>query len=54
VFEGVIPAQEISEFLEKEGNEFDLVSLTASYSMSALNRGLLPTAGCWSIAVRVI
>ena len=43
--EGVIPAQEISEFLEKEGNEFDLVSLTASYSMSALNRGLLPTAG---------
>jgi outer membrane protein insertion porin family len=52
--EGVIPAQEISEFLEKEGNEFDLVSLTASYSMSALNRGLLPTAGCWSIAVRVI
>ena len=43
--EGVIPAQEISEFLEKEGNEFDLVSLTASYSMSALNRGLLPTGG---------
>ena len=43
--EGVIPAQEISEFLDEEGNEFDLVSLTASYSMSALNRGLLPTAG---------
>jgi outer membrane protein insertion porin family len=43
--EGVIPAQEISEFLEEEGNEFDLVSLTASYSMSALNRGLLPTGG---------
>ena len=43
--EGVIPAQEISEFLEKEGNEFDLVSLTASYSMSALNRGLLPSGG---------
>jgi len=43
--EGVIPAQEISEFLVEEGNEFDLVSLTASYSMSALNRGLLPTAG---------
>ncbi len=43
--EGVIPAQEISNFLSEEGNEFDLVSLTASYSMSALNRGLLPTAG---------
>ena len=43
--EGVIPAQEISEFLDEEGNEFDLVSLTATYSMSALNRGLLPTAG---------
>ncbi|MDA0272970.1 MAG: outer membrane protein assembly factor BamA, partial [Proteobacteria bacterium] len=43
--EGVIPAQEISEFLDKEGNKFDLLSLTASYSQSALNRGLLPTAG---------
>lgn len=43
--EGVIPAQEISEFIENEGNEFDLISLTASYSMSALNRGLLPTGG---------
>ena len=43
--EGVIPAQEISEFLDEEGNEFDLVSLTASYSMSALNRGLLPSGG---------
>ena len=43
--EGVIPAQEISEFLDEEGNKFDLLSLTASYSQSALNRGLLPTAG---------
>jgi outer membrane protein insertion porin family len=43
--EGVIPAQEISEFLDEEGDQFDLVSLTATYSMSALNRGLLPTAG---------
>jgi len=43
--EGVIPAQEISEFIENEGNEFDLISLTASYSMSAMNRGLLPTGG---------
>lgn len=43
--EGVIPAQEISEFLDNEGNQFDLISLTATYTMSALNRGLLPTGG---------
>ncbi|MEX2489912.1 MAG: outer membrane protein assembly factor BamA [Pseudomonadales bacterium] len=43
--EGVFPAQEISQFLAKEGTKFDLVNLTASYSMSALNRGLLPTRG---------
>lgn len=43
--EGVFPAQEISQFLDREGNEFNLVTLTAGYSMSALNRGLLPTGG---------
>ena len=43
--EGIYPAQEISQFLATEGNKFNLVSLSASYSMSALNRGLLPTAG---------
>lgn len=43
--EGVFPAQEISQFLAKEGNKFDLFNLTASYNMSALNRGLLPTRG---------
>ncbi len=43
--EGVIPAQEISEFLANEGDQFDLLTLTATYSMSALNRGLLPTGG---------
>lgn len=43
--EGVIPAREISEFIDKEGNQFDLVSVSASYTMSALNRGLLPTGG---------
>ncbi len=42
---GVVPAQEISEFVAREGSNFDLVNLTASYSMSALNRGLLATAG---------
>lgn len=43
--EGLFPAQEISQFLAREGSEFDLVSLTASWSMSALNRGLLPNRG---------
>lgn len=43
--EGAFPAQEISQFLASEGNKFNLISLTASYSMSALNRGLLPTRG---------
>ena len=43
--EGIFPAQEISQFLAREGNEFDLFTLKAAYSMSALNRGLLPTGG---------
>ncbi|MFT7243246.1 MAG: outer membrane protein insertion porin family [Candidatus Azotimanducaceae bacterium] len=43
--EGIFPAQEISQFLNREGNEFDLFTLKAAYSMSALNRGLLPTGG---------
>ena len=43
--EGIFPAQEISQFLASEGNKFNLVTVSASYSMSALNRGLLPTAG---------
>ncbi|MEX0943593.1 MAG: outer membrane protein assembly factor BamA [Pseudomonadales bacterium] len=43
--EGVFPAQEISQFLAREGNKFSLVNMTASYNMSALNRGLLPTGG---------
>jgi outer membrane protein insertion porin family len=45
ITEGVYPAQEISYFLATEGSDFDLYSLTASYSMSALNRGMLPTGG---------
>ncbi|MFT5208782.1 MAG: outer membrane protein insertion porin family [Flavobacterium sp.] len=43
--EGVFPAQEISQFLAREGNEFTLFTMQAAYSMSALNRGLLPTGG---------
>ncbi len=43
--EGIFPAQEISQFLDAEGKKFNLVTMSAAYSMSALNRGLLPTAG---------
>ena len=43
--EGIIPAREISEFLDREGSEFNLITVQASYRMSALNRGLLPTGG---------
>ena len=43
--EGIFPAQEISQFLDAEGKKFNLVNVSASYSMSALNRGLLPTGG---------
>jgi outer membrane protein insertion porin family len=43
--EGIFPSQEISRFLSKEGNDFSLVTVSAAYTMSALNRGLLPTAG---------
>ena len=43
--EGIFPAQEISQFLDEEGSKFNLVNVSATYSMSALNRGLLPTAG---------
>ena len=42
---GVNRIEEINQFIEREGTDFNLVSLTASYNMSALNRGLLPTAG---------
>lgn len=43
--EGIFPAQEISQFLNREGSKFDLFTVKAAYSMSALNRGLLPTGG---------
>lgn len=43
--EGVFPAREISDFLDRAGNSFDLLVMNASYSISALNRGLLPTGG---------
>ena len=42
---GSIPAKEIRSFLEDVDDEFDLFTIQGSYSMSALNRGLLPTAG---------
>ncbi len=45
IIEGAFPAQEISQFLDQEGSQFNLFNVSVSYSMSALNRGLLPTAG---------
>ena len=42
---GALPAQEITDFLNKEGNTFNEFTLTGTYQMSALNRGLLPTLG---------
>lgn len=43
--EGIFPAQEISRFLSAEGKKFSLLTVSAGYAMSALNRGLLPTGG---------
>jgi outer membrane protein insertion porin family len=43
--EGIFPAQEISRFLGAEGKKFSLLTVSAGYAMSALNRGLLPTGG---------
>lgn len=43
--EGVFPAQEISQFLDREGNRFNIFTLTGTYQMSALNRGMLPSGG---------
>ncbi|NJN51413.1 MAG: BamA/TamA family outer membrane protein, partial [Gammaproteobacteria bacterium] len=45
ITEGVYPAQEISQFLEEEGDEFLNFKGNLSWSSSTLNRGLFPTAG---------
>jgi len=45
ITEGAFPAQEITEFLEKNGNDAMNYKLSLSWSSSTLNRGLFPTRG---------
>jgi outer membrane protein insertion porin family len=54
ITEGAFPAQEISEFIDKNGNDALNYKLNLSWSSSTLNRGLFPTAGrAQSIAFEV-
>jgi len=45
ITEGQFPAQEISEFIDKNGNDALNYKLNLSWSSSTLNRGLFPTRG---------
>ncbi len=45
ITEGAFPAQEVSEFIEKNGNTSYNYKLSLSWSSSTLNRGLFPTRG---------
>ncbi len=45
ITEGAFPAQEVSEFIEKNGNTSYNYKLNLSWSSSTLNRGLFPTRG---------
>ena len=45
ITEGAFPAQEVSEFIEKNGNTSYNYKLSLSWSSSSLNRGLFPTRG---------
>ncbi len=45
ITEGVYPVQEISEFLDLEGNTFNEFLFTASWRQSRLNRGVFATRG---------
>ncbi|MCZ6853808.1 MAG: outer membrane protein assembly factor BamA [Gammaproteobacteria bacterium] len=45
ITEGQFPAQEISEFIDKNGNTALNYKLNLSWSSSTLNRGLFPTRG---------
>jgi len=54
ITEGQFPAQEISEFIDKNGNDALNYKLNLSWSSSTLNRGLFPTRGrSQSMAVEV-
>ncbi|NBC22650.1 MAG: outer membrane protein assembly factor BamA [Gammaproteobacteria bacterium] len=45
ITEGRFPAQEISEFIDKNGNDALNYKLNLSWNSSTLNRGLFPTRG---------
>lgn len=45
ISEGAFPAQEISEFIDKNGNDALNYKLDLSWNSSTLNRGLFPTRG---------
>jgi len=45
ITEGVYPAQEISEFIDKNGSNSLNYKLNLSWTSSSLNRGLFPTRG---------
>ncbi|MBK80138.1 MAG: outer membrane protein assembly factor BamA [Gammaproteobacteria bacterium] len=54
ITEGRFPAQEISEFIDKNGNDALNYKLNLSWSSSTLNRGLFPTRGrAQSLAMEV-
>lgn len=45
ITEGAFPAQEVSEFLEENGNDSINFKMNLSWTSSTLNRGLFPTRG---------
>jgi outer membrane protein insertion porin family len=42
---GVNPAQEVEEFIQQYGSQFDVFALTGSWARSTFNRGVFPTRG---------
>ena len=46
---GTLPAREIYDFVEAEGNIFETISTQFSWQRVTLNRGLFPTAGSSSV-----
>ncbi|MCP5207377.1 MAG: outer membrane protein assembly factor BamA [Hahellaceae bacterium] len=42
---GLEPAQEISAFVDEYGDDYDLFSVTGSWTRNTLNRGIFPTNG---------
>ncbi len=46
---GTLPAREIYDFVEAEGNIFETLSIQFSWQRVTLNRGLFPTAGASTV-----